>query len=48
MALHLLPIMSAALAFMLWIAFQGGDETDLTAGEPEEQDESGVRSGGVA
>ncbi len=29
MPLHLLPIMLAVLAFMLWIAFQDGDESEL-------------------
>lgn len=29
MPLHLLPIMLAVLAFMLWIAFQDADEADL-------------------
>ena len=29
MPLHLLPIMLAVLAFMLWMAFQDSDESEL-------------------
>ena len=29
MPLHLLPIMLGVLAFMLWIAFQDADESEL-------------------
>ncbi len=29
MPLHLLPIMLAVLPFMLWMAFQDGDESEL-------------------
>ena len=29
MPLHLLPIMLAVLAFMLWMAFQDADEAEL-------------------
>jgi hypothetical protein len=38
MDLHLLPIVTASLAFMLWIAFQDGDEADQL-GEAEGEDE---------
>lgn len=39
MPLHLFPFMAAALAFMLWLAFQSDDETELlgAAGEGEDR-----------